>query len=325
MQKIVTSADDGIRLDRWFKRHLPNVAHSLLSKELRKGGVRLDGQKIEAGSRVAEGQELSYPDMFDKLTGMQAAKREKGAHIELGAIKDLERSILFEDSHMLVLNKPSGLPVQGGTGQKESVDDILAARAKLKGEDAPKLVHRLDRDTSGVLVLGKTAKDAGLLAAAFAKKTAQKYYWALVVGVPKIEQGTIDLPLLKRETGKDSRIEKVQEDEEGKPAITHYRIVERVANKLAWLELLPVTGRMHQLRVHLESIGHPIVGDGKYGGAEAFLDGGEIAPQMHLHARKLVLPWQGKTLSFEAPLTDYMKKSWKLFEFIEAKVKNPQR
>lgn len=322
MQQIIEDADDDIRLDRWFKRHLPLVAHSLLSKELRKGGIRVDGQKAEASTRVHAGQELKYPDMFLKLTPVegQLAKREKGSRIDPNAIKDLERCILFEDKHMIVLNKPSGLAVQGGSGQKESVDDILAARARLKGEESPKLVHRLDRDTSGVLVLGKTAKDAGQLAAAFARKTAEKVYWALVIGVPDIEVGTIDLPLAKREVGKDSRIEKVQEDDEGKTAITHYQVIDHAARKLAWVELLPVTGRMHQLRVHMESIGHPIYGDGKYGGAEAFLDG-EIEPKLHLHARRLTVAFHGRTLIFEAPLTGHMKASWKLFEFSEPKIR----
>lgn len=322
LKQLIDNADDGIRLDRWFKRHFPDVAHGMLSKELRKGAVRLDGKKAEANTRIVEGQELSYPELFVTIaTPGKAPKKEKGSHIPAGAVKDLEKYILFEDAHMIVLNKPSGLAVQGGSGQKESVDDILAARARAKGEESPKLVHRLDRDTSGVLVLGKTAKDAGLLAASFAKKTAEKYYWALIIGVPNIEAGTINLPLMKREVGKDSRMQRVQEDEKGKHAITHYRVVDRAAMKLAWVELLPVTGRTHQLRVHMESIGHPIVGDGKYGGAEAFLDGGEIIPQMHLHARKLILPWKGKTISFEAPLTGHMKQSWKLFQFAEPRVR----
>lgn len=322
MKSIVTGADDGIRLDRWFKRHLPDIAHSMLSKELRKGGVRVDGKKIEASERVVEGQEIRYPDFWSALKTDEnhPKKHQKGAKIDPIAIKNLEKSIIFENDDMIVLNKPSGLAVQGGSGQKESVDDILAARARSTGEESPKLVHRLDRDTSGVLVLGKTSKAAGALAAAFAKKTAQKFYWALVVGVPDIEQGTINLPLAKRETGKDSRIEKVQEDEEGKAAITHYRILDFAAKKLAWVELLPVTGRMHQLRVHMESIGHPILGDGKYGGADAFIDG-HLASKLHLHARRLELPWQGRTISFEAPLTGHMKESWKLFEFAEPKIR----
>jgi 23S rRNA pseudouridine955/2504/2580 synthase len=323
MERHIHDDDDGIRLDRWFKRHMPQVTHGLLQKALRKGAVRLDSKKADASTRITQGQKLSFPDEWKSLPQHDAptgAKKEED--ISDRAIKDIEQAILFEDKFMLVLNKPAGLAVQGGTGQKLSVDAILKARAQKLRQDPPRLVHRLDRDTSGVLVLGKTANAAAELAQAFARKQAEKYYWALVLRVPSHESGKIDMPLVKRAIGKDSRYEKVQSDEDdGKAAITHYQIMDRAGQKLSWLELMPVTGRTHQLRVHMAGIGHPILGDGKYGGSDAFFEGDTIPKKLHLHARRLVLPLKGRTLLFEAPLTGHMKQSWKLFQFEEPKVK----
>lgn len=324
MEKRIWDEDNDIRLDRWFKRHMPYIQHALLQKALRKGLVRLDGRKADASTRIAQGQVLSMPDEWKHAPKEEAPRKPtaKAEEISSRAIRDLEQHILFEDRFMLVLNKPAGLAVQGGTGQKESVDAILKARALAKGQEPPRLVHRLDRDTSGVLVLGKTANAAAELAQAFARKQAEKFYWALVLRVPDIEAGTIDLPLAKKALGKDSKFEKVQGDEEdGKRAVTHYQVIDHAARKLAWVELMPVTGRTHQLRVHMAAIGHPILGDGKYGGSEAFFDGDHIPKKLHLHARRLVLPLKGRTLTFEAPLTGHMKQSWKLFEFREPKAK----
>lgn len=323
MERRIHDDDDGIRLDRWFKRHMPQVTHGLLQKSLRKGLVRLEGKKADAATRLEQGQVLKIPDEWKKLPELEGERVAKPkAEISDRSIKDIEQAILFEDDFILVLNKPAGLAVQGGTGQKESVDAILKARAERLKQEPPRLVHRLDRDTSGVLVLGKTAKAAAELAQAFARKQAEKYYWALVLRVPDIEAGVIDMPLVKKATGKDSRYEKVQEDEDdGKNAITNYQVMDTAARKLSWVELMPVTGRTHQLRVHMAGIGHPILGDGKYGGSEAFFEGGEIPKKLHLHARRLILPLKGRTLTFEAPLIGHMKQSWKLFQFDEPKAR----
>lgn len=325
MEKRIWEDDNDIRLDRWFKRHLPYIQHALLQKALRKGQVRLEGKKADASTRIQTGQILSMPDEWKnppEETDAPRKPRPKTVEVSDNTINDLEQYILHEDAFMLVLNKPAGLAVQGGTGQKESVDAILKARALAMGKEPPRLVHRLDRDTSGVLVLGNTANAAAELAQAFARKQAEKFYWALVLGVPSLEAGTIDLPIVKKAVGKDSKFEKVQQDEEeGKRAITHYQTIDRAGQKLAWVELVPVTGRTHQLRVHMNAIGHPILGDGKYGGSEAFFDGDNIPKKLHLHARRLILPLKGRTLSFEAPLIGHMKKSWKLFEFSEPKPK----
>lgn len=323
MERRIHDDEEGIRLDRWFKRHMPQVTHGLLEKSLRKGVVRLDGKKADSATRITQGQKLTIPDEWKNLPedeNPRAAK--KPVEVSDRTIKDLEQMILFEDKHMLVLNKPAGLAVQGGTGQKESVDEIMKARAIKLKQDPPRLVHRLDRDTSGVLVMGKTANAAAELAQAFARKQAEKYYWALVLRVPNIESGKIDMPLVKRAIGKDSRYEKVQSDEDdGKAAVTHYQVMDRAGQKLAWVELIPITGRTHQLRVHMAGIGHPILGDGKYGGSEAFFEGDSIPKKLHLHARRLVVPFKDRTLLFEAPLIGHMKQSWKLFQFEEPKVR----
>lgn len=319
----ISTEDDGIRLDRWFKRHLPNVTHSLLQKAARKGQVRLDGKKVETSTRIVAGQDLQFPNDWGVMEPAKPVPAEaRRQAVPADAIRDLEKAILYEDDEIIVINKPAGLAVQGGTGQSKSVDSILAGRAIARKEGRPRLVHRLDRDTSGVLLMGKTHQAAADLAGAFARKLAEKYYWALVLGVPDIPAGTIDLPIMKKADGKDSRMEKVQADDEGKKAITRYRIIESAARRLSWVELLPVTGRTHQLRVHMAEIGHPILGDGKYGGSEAFLDGGEVPKKLHLHARRLSLPFRGKTLEFEAPLTGHMKTSWKLFEFSERRTRD---
>jgi 23S rRNA pseudouridine955/2504/2580 synthase len=323
MERRVHDEDDGIRLDRWFKRHMPQVAHGLLQKSLRKGAVRLDGKKADASTRLVQGQTLKIPDEWKTLPKEDAERKPKTQmDVSDRDIKEIEQAILFEDDTIIVINKPAGLAAQGGTGQKISVDAILKARAEQLRQQPPRLVHRLDRDTSGVLILGKTANAAAELAQAFARKQAEKYYWALVLRVPNIEAGTIDMPLAKKAVGKDSRYEKVQGDEEdGKNAITNYQVMDRAGQKLAWVELMPVTGRTHQLRVHMAGIGHPILGDGKYGGSESFFEGDSIPKKLHLHARRLVLPLKGRTLMFEAPLTGHMKKSWKLFQFEEPKAK----
>lgn len=319
MEKQIFFEDDGIRLDRWFKRRLPNLQHALLQKALRKGQVRLDGKKAEANTRIASGQKLSFPDEWMEIKAENSApvKRESTSRVTPNDVKDLEQRILFEDADMLVLNKPYGLAVQGGTGQSISVDAIMRKRAEMRKEQPPRLVHRLDRDTSGVLVLGKHANAAAELARAFARKDAAKFYWALISGVPSVLQGTIDLAIAKKVMGKDSRMEKVAPDEDGKKAVTHYEVLDNAGRTLSFVELMPVTGRTHQLRVHMEAIGHPIIGDGKYGGAEAFIDSEHLAKKLHLHARRLVLPYKGKDKVFVAPLTGHMKQSFALFGFSE--------
>lgn len=295
--------DAGIRLDRWFKRHFPELTHGFIEKALRKGDIRVGGKKAKASDRLETGQVI---DVRCKLTVTGTAKPKPGARLpKADDILMMQKAVLYKDADVLVINKPSGLAVQGGSGITKSVDSLLDA-LRFDAKERPKLVHRLDRDTSGVLVLARSAKVAAQLMPIFAGKRAQKIYWALVKGVPDIYEGKIDLPLSKQEVGD---LEKVAIDEEdGKRAITLYRVVEALSKTLAWVELEPVTGRTHQLRVHMTSIGHPIIGDGKYGGKEAFIQGMPLSGKLHLHARRIIIP--GK-LDVTAPLPKHMQESWK--------------
>ena len=306
----IREADTGIRLDRWFKRHQPDVPHAMLQKWLRKGAVRLDGRKASADTRLQTGQSLSLPDDLPAADKEGAPRRYRPSEAEISA---LQHSVLYKDKDVLIINKPSGLAVQGGSKQYKHIDAMLD-HLRFSADERPRLVHRLDRDTSGCLVLARSANAAAKLASAFAAKDAvKKTYLALVNGFPLPTEGEIALPLAKLEQGKDSR-EAVQVTQAGgKPALTRYRVVEHLANRLAWVALEPVTGRTHQLRVHMAAIGHPIIGDGKYGGAEAFVHGIDLAQRLHLHAQSIVLQGAGgKEIRATAPLPPHMVESRKL-------------
>ena len=316
-EQTVETDDEGIRLDRWFKRHYPQVNHVFLEKSLRKGQVKLDGKKAKSSDRLVAGQIIR---IFDEVVNEDNAPRppkikEKKEVTERDA-KDMQRLVIYKDDHMLILNKPSGLAVQGGTGQDRNIDDMLNA-LKFDAKERPKLVHRIDKDTSGILVLARTTKAARVLTDAFAKKTIRKLYWALVVGLPEIPQGRIDASLAKSLQGKDSRMEKVEvDDEDGKRAISFYRVVEHLGKSISWLEMVPLTGRTHQLRVHALLLNTPIVGDGKYGGSEAFVQGLSVSNKLHLHARRIIIPpLFGKKIDIKAPLPKHMQDSWKQFGF----------
>ncbi|HEX6866946.1 MAG TPA: RluA family pseudouridine synthase [Caulobacteraceae bacterium] len=277
----VSEDDDGIRLDRWFKRHQPDVSFNLVSRWARTGQLRLDGKRATPGDRIEAGQVIRVPPPETQPERRQPARRDRDPLTaeEAEMVRDM---VIYQDADAFVLAKPPGLATQGGTKTHVHLDRLLDGLADDRGR--PKLVHRLDKDTSGALLVARTARAAGHFAKAFASRTARKVYWALVVGVPSAEEGVIDLPLAKQPgTGG----EKMHVDREnGLPAKTRWRLVDRAGNRAAWLELQPLTGRTHQLRAHLAAIGHPIVGDAKYGGAEAFLTGG-ISRKLHLHARRL--------------------------------------
>ena len=274
--------DDGIRLDRWFKRHLSDISFAQVSRWARTGQLRLDGKRATPGDRIETGQSIRVPPAEPPAPEKARPKRERPSLTE-DQIAFAQELLIHKDPQALVINKPPGLATQGGTKTHEHVDALLDA-LQFEAEARPKLVHRLDKDTSGALLLARTSRAAAYFGKSFSSRTAKKVYWALVVGVPSIEDGFIDLPLAKQPgTGG----EKMHVDEkEGLPAKTRYRLIERAGNQTAWLELQPLTGRTHQLRVHLAAIGHPIVGDGKYGGQDAFLTGG-ISRKMHLHARRI--------------------------------------
>ncbi|HUB64561.1 MAG TPA: RluA family pseudouridine synthase [Methylocella sp.] len=325
--------EEGMRLDRWFKRRIPMLSLSHLNKIVRTGEVRVDGARVKTATRLAKGQSVRVPPL--KLAEPAAPVPAISA-MDARALKDM---ILYEDRDLLVLNKPFGLAVQGGSGTSRHIDGMLASMPDERG-GRPVLVHRLDRDTSGVLLVAKTRSIAADLGEIFRSRQARKIYWALVEGVPKPAQGRISLYLAKgpgmedarssrKETGPREKLEKMRiakhGDEDARHSVTYYAIVDKVAPRLTWLSMKPVTGRTHQLRAHAEAIGHPIIGDPKYGGAAAkdprHTDPLRMIPdtverKLHLLARRLILPHpRGGTLDVTAPLPPHMQQAFDLFGF----------
>jgi len=275
----VSEDDDGIRLDRWFKRHMPEVSFNLVSRWARTGQLRLAGKRAIPGDRVEAGQEIRVPPVEISPQRPKQPRRDPLTADEEQFVRDM---VIYEDPNAFVLNKPPGLATQGGTKTHQHLDRLLDGLAGEGGR--PKLVHRLDKDTSGALLVARSARAAGHFAKAFSGRTARKVYWAIVVGVPNASEGTIDAPLAKQPgTGGEKMYVNPQH---GLPAKTRWRVIDRAGNRAAWVELQPWTGRTHQLRAHMGAIGHPIVGDAKYGGADGFLTGG-ISRKLHLHARRI--------------------------------------
>ena len=277
----VTDEDDGIRLDRWFRRNLPEASFGEVARWARTGQLRLDGKRAAPGDRIEAGQTIRVPPRDEEKTPRRPQpQRERLTADEVEFVRSL---VIHRDPAAIVVNKPPGLATQGGSKTNVHLDRLLDGLVD-EGEARPKLVHRLDKDTSGVLLVARTPRAAAFFSRAFSGRTARKIYWALVVGVPAVEDGLIDLPIAKQPgTGG----EKMHVDQAGgQAARTRYRVIDRAGNRAAWVELQPHTGRTHQLRVHMAAIGHPIVGDGKYAGQEAFLTGA-ISRKLHLHARRL--------------------------------------
>jgi len=316
MSQVTTrtvSADEAdLRLDRWFKRHYPWLGHAKLEKLLRTGQVRIDGGRAKAATRLETGQAIRIPPLGEPPKDDETPRAPKPAKASPERIAELEAAVLHKDDAVIVLNKPAGLATQGGTGLTEHLDGLLGY-LKFGAAERPRLVHRLDKDTSGVLLLARSAKAAAKLSEALRKRDAHKLYWALVMGVPEHRMGKIDLPLAKLAGGAGERM--VYDEDEGKNAVSLYRTIETAGKRAAWLGMAPLTGRTHQLRVHAAAMGTPIVGDGKYGGAEAFLTGG-VSRKLHLHARgiKLAHPDGGK-LEVRAPLPPHMAATWDFLGF----------
>ncbi len=298
---IVAEDDDGIRLDRWFKRHSPDISFNLVSRWARTGALRVNGKRATPGDRIEAGQTIEFPpaDATPARTGRPERQREPLTAEEEELVREM---VIYEDPTAFVLNKPPGLATQGGTKTHQHLDRLLDGLEDDAG-NRPKLVHRLDKDTSGALLVAKTARSAGHFAKSFSSRTARKVYWALIVGVPSLDEGLIDAPLAKQPgTGG----EKMHIDEEnGSPARTRWRVIDRAGNRAAWVELQPLTGRTHQLRAHMAAIGHPIVGDAKYGGPEAFLTGG-ISRKMHLHARRIRIDGPNGVIDVTADLPPHI-------------------
>jgi 23S rRNA pseudouridine955/2504/2580 synthase len=311
----VAGREAGMRLDRWFRVHFPEITHSYLQKLLRSGQVRVDAKRVEANTRLETGNKVRVPKAARAPREGSAGAKIAGTPAASKADRELiESMILYEDDDVLVLNKPFGLAVQGGSGTPRHIDGMLAGMVDRFG-DRPRLVHRLDRDTTGVLLVAKHREAAAKLGRVFQTRSAAKTYWALVKGVPKPQQGKVEAALVKASGPDGDRVRKARpgEQKEAMHATTHYSVVDRVAHKAAWVSLKPVTGRQHQLRAHMELIGNPIVGDNKYDGTDALADSG-IEPKLHLHARRLVIPHPARKTKIDvsAPLPAHMLATWNL-------------
>jgi len=311
VQLIPVEPDDGeVRLDRWFKRHFPDVSYGQVAKWLRTGQVRVDGHRAKPGQRLSEGQEIRVPPMPATRTNERPLERKRPP-VDRADANALRDSIVYQDEFLIALNKPAGLAVQGGSKTHRHLDGMLDA-LQFDAKERPRLVHRLDKDTSGLLLLARDRRTASQLAVLFQGREVEKTYWALVVGIPDHDSGVIDARLGKRGGEGHERVETV---DDGQAAETEYRILDHAARRIAWLELRPRTGRTHQLRAHCRAMGTPIVGDGKYGGRESDVEG--LPRRLHLHARGLTLPHpaSGERLTLEAPLDDVLAKSWAFVGF----------
>ena len=312
------------RLDRFLRRRFPQLGQGRIERMCRKGELRVDGARVKPAARVAAGQEVRVPPVPD-----DAAPPREGPRPPSSADAAMIRgAVIYRDEHLIALNKPPGLPTQGGTGQSRHVDGLAAALVG-EGEEPPRLVHRLDKDTSGVLLLARGRRMAKELSDAFRARTARKIYWAVAAGVPSPRMGTVRYGLVKApghgRAGENEKMRTVHPREvDATPgaqrATTDYAVIDNLAQRACWLALVPITGRTHQLRAHMAALGHPIVGDGKYGGAgqENLGDGwgaqlgGEISRKLHLHARSLSIahPATGARLVLTAPLPEHMARTW---------------
>jgi 23S rRNA pseudouridine955/2504/2580 synthase len=305
----VDAAEEGVRLDRWFKRRWPHLNHIQLQKLTRSGQIRVDGARVKPDTRLVAGAQVRVPPLPNAPTAQDAKQLDPR---EIDFVRSL---VIYEDDEVLALNKPSGLAVQGGTKTLKHVDRLLSAWGE--GLERPRLVHRLDRDTSGVLVLGKTPGAAAKLAGVFAKRRAQKVYWALVAGLPKPPEAVLELPLVKKGVGdREMVVPADPKDPDAEAAETEFVTLSNAGREVAWMALWPHTGRTHQLRAHMLAMGHAILGDPKYNSeTSAALSEGL---KLQLHARRLTIPHPSRgTLILEAPISPEMRAGFERFGFQE--------
>lgn len=305
----VDAAEDGVRLDRWFRRRWPHLSNVQIQKLARSGQIRVDGARARAETRLAAGSSVRVPP----LPAAAPRRAEPLSPRDRAFVRQL---VLYEDDEVLALNKPAGLAVQGGTKTSRHIDALLGAWGE--GIERPRLVHRLDRDTSGVLLLGKSPAAAARLAGAFARRRTEKTYWAIVAGIPKPAEGIIELPLAKQGFGDREMVAPANpKDPKAEAAETEFVTISRAAQTAAWLALRPHTGRTHQLRAHMLAIGHPILGDPKYHDEASAELSGDL--KLQLHARRVVLPHPSRgTLVLEAPLSSEMRAGFERFGFEES-------
>jgi 23S rRNA pseudouridine955/2504/2580 synthase len=308
----VTPDEAGMRIDRFLEARFPGLSFSHIQRVIRKGEVRVNGRRTQPKNRLEAGQAVRIPPL--RLDQPRPPSPGREADEKTRAF--LKSITLYEDADVMVLDKPMGLAVQGGSGTVRHLDGLLAV-LQAPGGQRPRLVHRLDKDTSGCLLVAKTRFAAAALAKTFRSRSARKIYWALVAGVPKPRQGRISTFLAKEELEGDSRMRIARHGEEGAShAVTYYAVVETAARQLAWLSLKPVTGRTHQLRAHAAHIGHPVVGDPKYFTKENWDLPGGLQNRLHLLARRIVVPHpRGGTIDVTAPLPPHMVQSWNLLGF----------
>ncbi|WP_028713546.1 RluA family pseudouridine synthase [Paracoccus sp. J55] len=336
VQTIRVGADEGEqRIDRWLKKRFPQLTQGAVEKWCRTGQLRVDGGRVRANTRIEAGQEVRVPPLPEGAAPAPAAK----PRVKLSDAEMIQSCVLWRDEHVIALNKPPGLPSQGGSGQGDRHVDGLTEALMFGYKDRPKLVHRLDKDTSGVLLLARTDRIARALSEAFRHRLTRKIYWAAVAGVPHLRMGSIKYGLVKAPgRGRGGEGEKmiavhpsdVATTEGAKRAHTDYAVLDALGGRVAWVAMVPVTGRTHQLRAHMAEIGHPIVGDGKYGGSgqENLGDGwgaqlgGEISRKLHLHARMIRFehPITKKLITVTAPLPEHMARTWKTLGWAEQDV-----
>ncbi len=328
---VVAGADDDLRLDRWFKLHFPDVGFGHLQKLLRSGQVRVNGARVKAAHRLAAGDEVRVPPALrvprqdETDAGLEADVTVRAPNADAAPALSaadtafMQGLVIHRDADVIAINKPCGLPVQGGTRTLRHVDGLLDA-LQFDAPERPRLVHRLDKDTSGVLLLARSRKVAASLGEALKSRNVTKTYWALVIGVPRQAFGRIDVALTKRGPVGRERMATVgqadetdADDDDARRAVTDFVVVQAIGSVMCWLAVRPVTGRTHQIRAHLAAFGHAIVGDGKYGGASAH-PGGEVARKLHLHSRAIALPHPSGSgrLDVNAALPEHMRKSWDL-------------
>jgi 23S rRNA pseudouridine955/2504/2580 synthase len=314
VQTLVVEPDEtDMRVDRFLVARFPQLAFTHIQRIVRKGELRIDGRRAKPNERLEAGQKVRVPPL--KLDQPRPVARSAAKDQD---DRDLLKSItLYEDKDVLIINKPMGLAVQGGSGTKRHVDGLLDSMRDAEGQK-PRLVHRLDKDTAGCLVIAKTRFAASTMAKSFRSRTTRKIYWALVAGVPRVKQGRISTYLAKEGDEGDARMRVAHHGDEGAShALTYYAVIDTAGQKLAWVSLKPVTGRTHQLRAHAAHIGHPIVGDPKYFDIENWELPGGIQNKLHLLARRIVIahPRTGRPIDVTAPLPPHIQQSFNLLGF----------
>ncbi|HLW29169.1 MAG TPA: RluA family pseudouridine synthase [Kiloniellales bacterium] len=311
--RVIAAEEADQRLDRWFRKHFPQITQARLEKLLRTGQVRVDGKRAKSNLRLTAGQEVRIPPLGEP-GGSPAPSRSRPMRLTPEEIEELQGRVLFRDEWVIALDKPAGLAVQGGTRTSRHLDGMLDALRFDAGE-RPRLVHRLDRDTAGVLLLARSAEAARRLGESFRTDQPRKIYWALVAGVPEKLRGVIDAPLGKEASPGGEKMTSSAPD--ARPALTRWTKVAQQGKHASWLALRPMTGRTHQLRAHCLAMGHPILGDGKYGGRAAFPERLDLPKQLFLLAREIALPHpeDGMTLRVEAPLPSHFRSAFDLLGF----------